>query len=143
LLFATIGGAFHGEDAQGQDYRTYFSGASHQWHEYAASYHTGETLDDETPDLDVGALDVRSHQVGHRRKIFIGEKGYCGLVPDCANTGDIVAVFFGCDLPVILRELGINQFAFIGEAYVQGIMDGEAIEALDKGEIVPVEFKLI
>jgi hypothetical protein len=143
LFFASIGGLFDQDRSRCFEYRAYFPGASHQWHEYAASFRTGEVVCAELPDSDSGDIDVRSHQVGYRRKIFISERGYCGLVPDSAKTGDVLCILFGCDVPVLLRELGTNKFNLIGESYIGRLMDGEAIEALEQHEVVSVKFELV
>ncbi|OIW25329.1 hypothetical protein CONLIGDRAFT_673434 [Coniochaeta ligniaria NRRL 30616] len=143
FLVAIVGGPFDRARNRGKDYRGYYGGASRQWHEYAASLQTGEKIDDEIPDGDAGELDIRSHRVGHRRKIFIGEKGYCGLVPDSADIGDDLCVLFGCDIPVLLREMGGNKYRLLGESYVQGLMDGEVIEKLENGKVISAEFILV
>ena len=50
-----------------------------------------------------------------------------GLGPPHAAVGDIVAVFFGSDVPFVLRPQE-DKFRLIGEAHVQDIMDGEVME---------------
>ena len=41
--------------------------------------------------------------------------------------GDIIAVLLGFDAPVVLRPKANGHHAIIGEAYVHGLMNGEAI----------------
>jgi hypothetical protein len=48
--------------------------------------------------------------------------------------GDIICVLFGCSLPVVLRKKN-GYYNFLGECYVHGIMEGEAVRALEKGEV--------
>ncbi|KAK6422161.1 hypothetical protein LTR95_016715 [Oleoguttula sp. CCFEE 5521] len=54
-----------------------------------------------------------------------------GLAPNNASVGDIVSVRFGCTVPVLLRDYTDSQeqtsYHLIGEMYVYGLMDGEAI----------------
>jgi hypothetical protein len=54
-----------------------------------------------------------------------------GLAPPKAKAHDIICIFFGCSVPVLLRPHntpeGSIYFQFIGECYVHGYMDGEAI----------------
>lgn len=49
--------------------------------------------------------------------------------PQALRIGDIVFILFGAGVPFV--RLGRYQ---AGEAYVHGIMDGEAFEGLDYGE---------
>ncbi|KAF8851221.1 hypothetical protein BDZ45DRAFT_155158 [Acephala macrosclerotiorum] len=59
-----------------------------------------------------------------------GEKRLFGLAPTSAQEGDLICILFGCSVPVILRRVGPPDDHFyylIGEAYVHGIMDGEAL----------------
>ncbi|OJI85742.1 hypothetical protein ASPTUDRAFT_118842 [Aspergillus tubingensis CBS 134.48] len=76
------------------------------------------------------------------RRLMISSKRYIGLVPAKAQEGDLICVLFGCSVPVILRKQGDN-YTFIGESYVHGIMDGEAIEMMHEGSLVEEEFTLI
>ncbi len=48
--------------------------------------------------------------------------------------GDLVAVFEGGDRLFILRPVG-DRFRLVGEAYVDGLMNGEAYEGLDPDEV--------
>jgi hypothetical protein len=53
-----------------------------------------------------------------------------GLVPPEAKLEDIICIIFGCTVPVVLRECNTSDdyyFEFVGECYVHGFMDGEAI----------------
>ena len=69
------------------------------------------------------------------------ENGYMGWVPDnvygsrYAQTkqGDLIAILFGCSTPMVIRPRG-RRFQVIGEAYIQGLMDGEAITFLRAGQ---------
>ena len=61
-----------------------------------------------------------------RRRLFITDSGYMGLTHRSNRVGDKVYVLFGGDMPFVLRPKN-NHFLFRGEAYVHGIMDGEAL----------------
>lgn len=67
------------------------------------------------------------------RRLMTTLTGYIGLVPEAAQPGDVVAILHGCNFPVILRSRG-ETYAMIGEAYVDGIMEGEAMDAQERGE---------
>jgi hypothetical protein len=76
------------------------------------------------------------------RRFFISEKGYIGLAASNAAPGDKIAVLFGGKVPYILRrnehessEASETTWTFLGDSYVHGIMDGEVIESLERGEV--------
>jgi hypothetical protein len=71
------------------------------------------------------------------RQIFMTKKGYIGLGPDAMRPGDVVCLIFGGRVPYVLRNMG-SYWEFIGECYVHGIMNGEALESLD-GDISNAE----
>jgi hypothetical protein len=62
------------------------------------------------------------------RRFFISEEGKFGLAPPNARKGDHIAVFHGAETPFILRKRGWT-FQIIGESYVYGLMNGEAIDS--------------
>ncbi|KAI3317242.1 heterokaryon incompatibility protein-domain-containing protein [Xylariaceae sp. AK1471] len=56
-----------------------------------------------------------------------------GLAPQGSKVSDIVCILFGCSVPVVLsRNSGENRslYKVVGEAYVHGMMDGEAMEVM-------------
>jgi hypothetical protein len=60
-----------------------------------------------------------------------------------AQQGDLVCVLFGCSVPVVLRRLDEdNSYTFIGECYLHGFMDGEAIAMQVKKDIKEQEIIL-
>ena len=61
---------------------------------------------------------------GHRRP-FITTQGYLGLGPERLEKGDLICIFFGGNIPFILREGHEGQYELVGETYVHGIMHGE------------------
>ena len=55
-----------------------------------------------------------------------------GFGPSMVKQGDVLCVLFGCSVPCVLREFedpesGAAYYRFVGEAYVYGVMDGEAV----------------
>jgi hypothetical protein len=57
-----------------------------------------------------------------------------GLGPANTTSGDYVAVIFGCSVPVVLQEQdGLKEpsFKLVGECFVYGFMDGEAVRTLE------------
>ena len=65
-----------------------------------------------------------------------------GIGPDKAREGDYVAMLAGTQVPILLRavESVPIKFQVVGPCYVNGIMHGEAVAALEKcGELVDFE----
>jgi Heterokaryon incompatibility protein (HET) len=60
------------------------------------------------------------------KRPFLSKKGYLGLGSMELSMGDIIAVLSGAEVPFILRPDGSGLYKLIGEAYVHGIMNGEA-----------------
>ncbi|KAK4097992.1 HET-domain-containing protein [Parathielavia hyrcaniae] len=72
-------------------------------------------------------------------KLFVGKRpfvtteGYLGMGPADAAAGDVVVVFCGGRIPFVLRPLCAawrekRLFKYVGEAYCDGVMDGEVVE---------------
>ena len=78
------------------------------------------------------------------RKLAISNSGHMCAVPKEAREADLLCVLFGCSVPVVLRRLAgkRDEYAFIGECYLHGFMDAEAIVLERKGRLVVDEFKL-
>lgn len=72
-----------------------------------------------------------------------------GLLPQAAKVGDMLCILYGCSVPVVLRKSvdtdGTDSWQMVGDAYVDGIMDGEIFEQPElswyKGEDVNFELR--
>lgn len=72
---------------------------------------------------------------------FITECGYIGIAPPSVQINDDVWILFGGRVPFVLRPRGngcsslglegADEYLFVGDAYVHGIMDGEIVENYD------------
>jgi Heterokaryon incompatibility protein (HET) len=76
------------------------------------------------------------------RKFFRTRNGYFGLGPSIIQNGDLCCLFFGAEVPYILRPCEDDAFKFIGECYLHGIMYGEAMDMLKNGDLKKTEFIL-
>jgi len=76
------------------------------------------------------------------RRVFATAAGYFGLGP-AAITGENIfcCIFFGATVPFIVQKHA-DVYRLVGEAYVQGVMDGEAIEMWQRGELEEVDIQL-
>ena len=75
----------------------------------------------------------RVQEVVLNRRLVNTKDGRLGLVPYLAKKRDLVCILFGCSVPIVLRgqkdaTTGRDYFHFIGECYIHGIMEGEALE---------------
>ncbi|KAK8013011.1 hypothetical protein PG991_010386 [Apiospora marii] len=69
------------------------------------------------------------------RCFFITDDGKMGMGTGFLEARDIICVPLGCCTPVILRPEGEdNEYRFVGDCYVDGYMNGEAIEAWKKDQ---------
>ena len=80
-------------------------------------------------------------QFWFHRSLFITEDGHFGLGPESAAEKDEVWILFGAQVPFVLRpapERGPNAYTLVGEAYVHGFMEGEALHGRSSSEREPV-----
>ena len=75
-----------------------------------------------------------------------------GLVPSTARAGDVVCILDGCSVPVVLRrtekkelprEYQTKAWDVIGESYIHGMMDGEAMRLKHTHFVESREFQLV
>jgi hypothetical protein len=78
-----------------------------------------------------------------RRRLAITKNGYIGAVPNETQAGDFVCVLFGCSVPVAVRKNLDQSYMFVGETYLHGFMDAEAIAFQVKGVLKEQAFLLI
>ena len=75
------------------------------------------------------------------RSFFWTEKGYMGIGPALLGKGDVVCVLLGCNVPFVLREVE-GHHILVGHCFVLGLMDGEAMEAVEDGKATIQEFEI-
>jgi hypothetical protein len=78
----------------------------------------------------------------NERALIATRTGYLGLAPIAVRPGDIVAILLGCKCPMILRPYKDNLFHVVGECYIQGLMDGEILSQVSRGNTLEHEFVL-
>lgn len=77
----------------------------------------------------------------HGRSFFWTEKSYIGIGPALLKESDIICVMLGCSIPFVLREVD-DHYILVGHCFVLGFMDGEAMEAVEKGEASIQKFEI-
>ncbi|KAI1325428.1 hypothetical protein F5Y16DRAFT_264381 [Xylariaceae sp. FL0255] len=75
-----------------------------------------------------------SNQIGkahkgwcYNRRFFISEAERYGWAVDGTLAGDKVAIIYGGDFPFLLRDAGDGTYKIVGDCYIHGLMDGEAL----------------
>ncbi|KAH6705304.1 hypothetical protein BKA61DRAFT_581073 [Leptodontidium sp. MPI-SDFR-AT-0119] len=58
---------------------------------------------------------------------FVTEQGHLGRGPLSSKEEDLICIFPGGKSPYILRDAGKNDYYFLGECYVEGVMEGEGL----------------
>lgn len=88
-------------------------------------------------DPDEGYLPLQSRPYVERmgptvayRRFGTTNKGYMGMFPAQTQVCDVIAIIYGARTPFVIRPTA-NGYHFIGECYVHGIMDGEAMIKVD------------
>lgn len=51
-----------------------------------------------------------------------------------AQRGDLFCVLFGCEVPLVIRRCD-NNYEILGDGYIQGFMEGEALQAVEDGKL--------
>lgn len=73
-----------------------------------------------------------------RRKLYRTSAGYVGLGPAEMEIGNSLVIFHGGTTPHILKKLDTqcesDEYQYLGEAYCDGLMDGEIFEDTTKSE---------
>jgi hypothetical protein len=128
----------------------YHTERKNRWFKAGASYLTRlfgsespavSGLQDLGRDGDSSAWVDNTNNVTWARRVFCTQKGYYGLGPTFAEAGDIVCVLFGGRTPYCVRQVG-DRYILIGECYVHGLMNGEAMDLMGQGELEPKKFFL-
>lgn len=76
------------------------------------------------------------------RNLAMTEKGYIALVFIEGRAGDVIFALKGGSMLYLLRPMGY-EFVFVGECYVHGFMDGEAVKLLEEGTAVIQEVRIV
>jgi hypothetical protein len=80
------------------------------------------------------ANEFNLYKVLDGRSFCVTENGYVCNAMNQPEKGDQIAAFEGADRLFILRPVG-EQYQLIGEAYVDGLMKGEAYEGIDPDDV--------
>jgi hypothetical protein len=87
--------------------------------------------------LDTGLIHslYRAEGLVTSRRLLTTLGGYLGMGSKNMLQGDCVYVLLGCSIPVVLRPVE-GGYKLLGECYIHGIMEGEAMDWLESGKCV-------
>ena len=74
-------------------------------------------------------------------RFMITSKGYVGWAHPRAEKGDKVCILKGCSVPILLRSRPEGCYVVVGDAYVHGIMNGEAMAEARPSDWVDLEIR--
>ncbi len=76
------------------------------------------------------------------QSLFISQTGYVGLGPQGTRDGDEVCILPGCEYPFVLRKTG-KDYQVVGPCTAYGLMDGEIMKNLVKGEVKMTDLRIV
>ncbi|KAI4917405.1 hypothetical protein J4E85_009923 [Alternaria conjuncta] len=78
------------------------------------------------------------------RRLMVTEQGYVGMAPCRARPGDVVAIVFGCSIPLVLRGMASQSaWQVVGEGFVHHQMNGEIADELNNGTLNVRRLRLV
>jgi hypothetical protein len=80
-------------------------------------------------------------RLGYGRTMFWTKNGYLGSTWAEVIQGDFICLLFGCDLPVILRQIN-DHYIHIGTCFIVGLMDGEAFNDIENRDLLGEDFSI-
>jgi hypothetical protein len=101
--------------------------AAEKWLVWRSAY------DEPPPNSDLAEMDALFEAVSSGRSFTITTARRMGFVPVNAVVGDVVAILSGGSVPMVLRP-NDQGYTIVGDAYIHGIMDGEALKTVERLE---------
>lgn len=87
------------------------------------------------------AHEVWTSQMSTNRRLFVTDNGYIGLGPVKMRKGDQICILYGCSVPIVLRKVS-GGVTLVGDAYLHGLMDGEALALVKEQNFVEMEWSI-
>ncbi|KAF2123217.1 heterokaryon incompatibility protein-domain-containing protein [Lophiotrema nucula] len=79
---------------------------------------------------------VAARQICHGRRVFMTDKGSLGLGPAPMQKEDLCCVLVGARVPFVLRSTRTpGHYRVVGECYLQGYMEGKAVDEMKSGNL--------
>lgn len=78
------------------------------------------------------------------RRLMVTEDGCIGVAPCRARPGDVIAIIYGCSIPLVLREhASTDAWQVVGEGYIHGYMNGEVSTLIKRGKKLTRKLRLV
>jgi Heterokaryon incompatibility protein (HET) len=95
-------------------------------------------------DEDLEPLLTSAFAKATNRRFFRTDKGYFGLGPDVVIVGGRCCVLLGSHVPHLLYQMpDSGRYILLGEAYIHGLMDGEAMKMWEEGALDLCQFEIL
>lgn len=121
-------------DATFETYRRYYLAWNHYWNalklqeNFLARMRHYSLPHNSQEDKTRGAKFMElHHRAAYGRRFFTSKQGYMDLGPAESTYGCVIVVLLGGRTPYILRKHGKHRYRFVGECFVHGLMNGEAL----------------
>ncbi|KAL9062894.1 MAG: hypothetical protein Q9157_008561 [Trypethelium eluteriae] len=76
-----------------------------------------------------------------RRRFAVTNSGIFILVPAETEESDLICVLLGSDIPIVLRNVDAH-YIFVGACFVDGYMDGKAVDEMEEGKHPVDQFEI-
>lgn len=79
------------------------------------------------------------------RCFFVATDGSIGLCPNGSREGDLIVILCGGNTPYLLRKVPDSEshFEFVGECFVDGLVDGDFMRRTKSNGLAPRTFALV
>jgi len=84
---------------------------------------------------------TRARISGTGYELLTTDQGLMGIALRGAQKGDLICVLFGSNVPFILRKIE-DHYVLVGACFVLGLVDGEAMQSLENGEVCLQKFHI-
>ena len=108
---------------------------------------SAETGHNDELDENFASIDAIFTDVTMDRCFIETDSGSIGFASDRSECGDVIVVLSGGSLAYVLRPLGGSgwerEYMYVGDAYIHGVMDGEAFDWVQEGSHIIEVFPLV
>ncbi|KAK3489785.1 heterokaryon incompatibility protein [Neurospora crassa] len=109
------------------------------WNDYITAHKAGNKQVNLAADMHMDELLAEGYYIAllymQGKRPYVTKNGYLGMGPGHSKPGDKVVVFHGDTIPYVVRpvpEKGDKVYLLMGEAYCDGIMDGELADTAER-----------
>ena len=79
------------------------------------------------------------YRTANHRRAFTTDQGQLGLGPGHMQSGDLVCIILGSQVPLVLRRSVTGAYTLVGDAYLHGVMHGEYMEGDPAIDVFDIE----